>query len=110
MKKTLESEALKEEGRPEWWWWLSFADPSKPKGTQFLGALVIKAPGMATALLRAHRNGTNPGGAVEGFPVQTDEAIALKVLEEVSGKLMSKAECDAFDARLEALRAEANGR
>jgi len=50
-------------------WWLSFADPTRPTGTQFLGACIIpKAPNVMIAALKAKAHGCNPGGEVAGFP------------------------------------------
>ena len=45
-------------------WWLSFADPDRPEGTQFLGAAIIQAPTFPAAITRSHRIGVNPGGEV----------------------------------------------
>jgi hypothetical protein len=46
------------------WYYLSFADPNKPKGTQFLGAIVIEASDAKDAIWRTHLIGENPGGEV----------------------------------------------
>lgn len=59
-----------EEARnPEQWWYLSFVDPRRPKGTQFLGACVVRGRGILTAMRRAHVVGCNPGGEVACFAV-----------------------------------------
>jgi hypothetical protein len=52
------------------WWWLSFADPRKPKGQQFLGACLVQGYGLGTAIQEARRRGINPGGEVKGSAVQ----------------------------------------
>jgi len=44
--------------------WLSFADATKPKGTQFLGACMVKGFDEKDAVTEAHRQGCNPGGEV----------------------------------------------
>lgn len=52
-----------------WWWWLSFADDTKPQGSQWLGCTVVCAPDFMAAILRAHMLRINPGGQVAGWPV-----------------------------------------
>ena len=58
------------------WVWLSFADPHKPRGQQFLGAAIVEASGrdgreiMRSAMDRAWKLGINPGGSV--MPQQVD--------------------------------------
>lgn len=49
------------------WWYLSFADPLLPKGTQFLGAALVDAPDHVSAMVRAHELGINPGGDVAAW-------------------------------------------
>ncbi len=34
------------------YWWLSIADASLPKGQQFLGVIITRAPGFTVALAR----------------------------------------------------------
>lgn len=48
------------------WWWLSFADPSRPRGMQFLGVAAVRATNLAAAVDAAWRAGCNPGGQVRG--------------------------------------------
>jgi hypothetical protein len=45
-------------------WWLSFADPEKPQGQQFLGGLITQARTFPAALTRSWAIGVNPGGEV----------------------------------------------
>lgn len=48
-------------------WILSFCDPDKPKGTQYLGGAVVEIDGgMVAAVLATHLLGINPGGEVQG--------------------------------------------
>ena len=56
-------------------WWLSFADPERPKGEQFLGAAIVPGYNMGSAVLAAHMLGCNPGGEVQGFPILPDADI-----------------------------------
>lgn len=51
------------------WFWLSFADARLPKGSQFLGVVVIAADTFLEAVVLTHALGLNPGGEVEGFPI-----------------------------------------
>lgn len=44
--------------------WLSFADPERPTGTQFLGACMVEADSPIAAVKTAHALGINPGGEV----------------------------------------------
>lgn len=77
------------------WWWLSFADPDRPKGTQFLGACIIATPSwgdIATAALTARIRNINPGGEVFGIPLV--EKPDLKWVN----RLLSKADCDEYGA------------
>lgn len=39
------------------WWFMSFADPTRPKGTQFLGGLLLEAEDFHDALIRSHHLG-----------------------------------------------------
>lgn len=45
--------------------WLSFCDSDRPKGQQFLGVIIIRAKGLAHAMLATNRLGINPGGEVQ---------------------------------------------
>lgn len=44
------------------YFWISFADPDRPPGAQFLGAAIVDADSMRDALPRAYTWGCNPGG------------------------------------------------
>jgi hypothetical protein len=50
--------------QPESWWYLSFVGEGG-----FLGAALVRARGMTSALQRAHRLGINPGGRVKAWNV-----------------------------------------
>ena len=43
---------------------LYFQGPDAPAGGRFLGACIVEAYGVITAVQKAHRLGINPGGAV----------------------------------------------
>ena len=68
------------------WFYFSFADSERPKGTQFLGGCYIEAPPEAEALdgpamlwetiIKSHRLGINPGGEIKTvgpFPAELIE-------------------------------------
>ena len=48
-------------------WWLSFADPLRPTGQQFLGVVIVDAIGFIEAVRVTHILGVNPGGEVRGI-------------------------------------------
>lgn len=48
----------------EYVFWMSFADPDKPKGEQFLGVIITRALGAAHAMVKTHQLGINPGGEI----------------------------------------------
>lgn len=79
-------------------WWLSFCDDELPEGTQFLGATVAPGLDIAEAARAAWKNGTNPGGQTLGIPVPEHMRHHY---EPLVGKLMSRAECEAFDEALQ---------
>lgn len=99
-----------EPGSPEWearldellmeeaaespsWWWLSFCDPARPKGEQFLGVAIVRAGGVVSAAAEAGRLGINPGGEVAGadLPMEPDEAWRLAWCE----RLLTREEAEA---------------
>lgn len=45
--------------------WMSFTDPDKPEGQQFLGGCLVDGATMEEALTNSHALGINPGGAVK---------------------------------------------
>lgn len=50
-------------------WYLSFADPDRPKGSQWLGATVVRASSFMEAVLVSKITGCNPGGQVFGHDI-----------------------------------------
>jgi hypothetical protein len=46
-------------------WWLSFADPDLPEGSQFLGVVIVQAATLEDAVTRSHLLGVNPGGGIQ---------------------------------------------
>lgn len=78
--------------------YMSFCDPDRPEGTQFLGAIMTYAPDFMSAIMKTHALGINPGGEVAGCEVPDD----LGVPEEFIDRLLSKDEVDRFDAVMDA--------
>ena len=48
-------------------WGLSFADGQRPRGSQFLGVVIVRANSFIEAVQLTHRLGINPGGEVQGW-------------------------------------------
>jgi hypothetical protein len=61
------------------WWWLSFVDPEKPDGQRFLGVAIVEGSGVASASIKAHELGVNPGGAVKGVPLAGDDLPSVEL-------------------------------
>lgn len=62
---------------PDAWWYVSFADPERPEGQQFLGGAYVRGSTAELALARAWSLGINPGGqpAMAGpFPAAAMDA------------------------------------
>ena len=78
--------------------WLSFADPTRPKGSQFLGALIIEAQSFHHAVQLAHTQGVNPGGEVQGLPVEPQTAALID--PRWKDRLLTRAECESFDQEI----------
>ncbi len=56
--------------------WLSFADPTKPRGQQHLGVAIVEASSAGGALTKAWEMGCNPGGEVMIDDVTDDASLA----------------------------------
>lgn len=97
---TLEEEALrqrginevleKDMGQREQWWWLSFADPGKPTGEQFLGVIIVLAGGIGEATQKLWDMGINPGGEVRAYPIPEEHVPD----EQYRNKLLSREELE----------------
>lgn len=79
-------------------WWLSFCDPTRPKGEQFLGACIVRAASFPEALMVAGLRGCNPGGECEGSLL--DRRGEAFVDEPDLNKLMTREECEQLDNRI----------
>ncbi len=72
--------------------YMSFADGTRPRGTQFLGGLFIRAKSLTGALQASHQQGLNPGGEVQATIVKAP------IEEKWIGRLMSRAELEEMDS------------
>ncbi len=75
-------------------YWLSFADPDKPRGTQFLGVAIVEELDFIGAIKRAHALGCNPGGEVLGYTVPE----RIDVPEVWMDRLLTRAEAEQVEA------------
>jgi hypothetical protein len=76
--------------------YMSFADPNKPEGTQFLGAAIVEADDLAEATKKTWRLGINPGGEVLSFEVP--EELEHRVYEQNAiNKLLSFEDLDSLE-------------
>lgn len=76
--------------KPESWWWLSFCDPAKPTGEQFLGVCIVKGGGAWEAIQNAWAMKINPGGEVQSLQIPEEHLPDPKY----HNRLMSKAELE----------------
>ncbi len=87
------------------WYWLSFCDPDRPTGSQFLGAAIVAASGEIEAVKVSHVLGCNPGGEVVMVEVPQCGEEANTVLKKWSDRLFTRDETDAFDIELKQAKA-----
>jgi len=69
-------------------WWLSFADPDKPKGSQFLGVCVVRSDDMILAVQKTWELNINPGGEIHGVAIEDEKTIPI----DCFNRLMQKTE------------------
>jgi hypothetical protein len=81
------------------WWWLSFADPTRPAGSQFLGVAIVRGLDVGSAVMEAHSLGINPGGEVMG----QEWANVAEPPRRFRNTLLSREDIAAMDAALEEL-------
>ncbi len=76
--------------------WLSFCDANLPEGSQFLGALVMRADDFMSAVALSHALGLNPGGEVRGIEFEAAKTTR-PIPESHVHRLMTRAECERLD-------------
>lgn len=81
------------------WWYLSFADPHRPSGQQFLGGVYVQgeeprppAPRPLDAVTVSHLIGANPGGEIEMLGPIPVSALRARVPPEQRHRLLTHAE------------------
>lgn len=73
-------------------WWMSFCDPQKPKGKQFLGAAIVPGDDEFDMMTNSHRIGCNPGGEVKFVEIRHD----LHIKQEDIGRLMNREQVESW--------------
>ena len=76
------------------YYWLSFKDPDKPQGQQFLGACAVEADSLEVAIMRAWQLGINPGGEVAHIKVP--KRLEKNIPRYGLNRLITKAELNAM--------------
>lgn len=92
-------------------WWISFVDPDKPKGEKFLGACLVKAlpENPHHALQAAFQHQCSPGGEAMFIEFPADIPMPDNVFQRYGNRLLSRAECEEFDAVMLAELDKASG-
>lgn len=57
--------------------WMSFCDPEKPRGSQFLGVALVDAASFPEAMTVSHMSGCNPGGEIQFVEFDDDLMAAI---------------------------------
>ena len=76
-------------------WYLSFCDTDRPKGSQFVGACIVEAYDMGSAVMRAHVLGCNPGGDVQGHHIPKNRE--KNAPPELRGVLLTREQVESMD-------------
>lgn len=78
--------------------WLSFCDPHKPAGEQFLGVAIVEADSVRDAIQTAWAHGCNPGGEVQTVVLPPIDSLpddkARLLAETPFNVLMDRAELE----------------
>lgn len=82
-------------------WWLSFADPNRSRGDEFVGVAIIEAVDFSSAIKAAWTLGCNPGGEVQGTQVDPKQARRL-TFELPAGRLLQPDEARELAERVSA--------
>lgn len=91
-RKALIAQRMDEErDSPEHCLWMSFCDPERPKGQQFLGVVILRTKGVAHAIAKTWQLGINPGGEVMSYTTDPGD-----IKPEHFDRLLSHAELVEF--------------
>lgn len=74
------------------WFWLSFCDPNRPRGSQFLGACLVRGWDFLDAVQSAWAHKCNPGGECQGYELAQAPPDWFPTCQ-----LLSKAQIDALE-------------
>lgn len=77
---------IEESKEPQKQMWCSMADASQPKGSQFLGAVVVEARGVATATHELNQRRLNLGGEILFVEIPADRRIPDEWMYRVMDK------------------------
>lgn len=77
---------------------MSFCDPNKPEGSQFLGACVVEASNLRDAIQVSWEYGCNPGGEV--LSKEIPKKFEAKVIQQELYKLFNKRQCIEWESRV----------
>lgn len=69
------------------YFWLSFCDPNKPKGAQFLGVSIVEAEHYMLAVPAAWAAKCNPGGEVQITELPLNDLLQVDKVSLVAGNL-----------------------
>lgn len=84
-------------------WWLSFCDPKRPEGEQFLGLAIVEAADVTTCTRVAWARGINPGGEVQMMEIEPANMARLSFdLSEYFDRFIPRDEALALTARIDA--------
>jgi hypothetical protein len=81
------------------WVWLSFVDPARPDGSQFLGCAIVPGDDVVTGAKSAWMLGCNPGGEVAGAVLPSGAVAYLE--EEYIARILTREEAMRVSAVLE---------
>ena len=76
-------------------WWMSFADPARPKGEQWLGCAIVEGHTPNDVLSASHARGINPGGEIQMAPMPPVAVLATPT--HMIGRLLSRDEVERLD-------------
>lgn len=95
-QKRFTARLAEEAGANEVCLWMSFCDTRKPKGEQFLGVVITRAKGIASAIEKTWALGINPGGEVMSYETDPSD-IAAECFDRLLSKheLVKAGYCDA---------------
>lgn len=79
--------------------WLSFCDPERPEGTQFLGVAIVDGTELLSATSRAYALGCNPGGEIMSLQVAPN--LVGLIDERWRDRLLTRAEAEELDGEIE---------